>query len=169
MTTQYKAFLVEEFEGVFSSSITELEKPQPQENEVLIKVEYSSLNYKDALCATGVKGVAASYPFVPGIDAVGIVQKSQSSEFSNGDRVICSGYNLGMSVFGGFGNYICVPENWVVNCPEHMESLDAMSFGVAGLTSAACIEAIMDNLDQDVKPIAVSGATGGVGSIKARI
>ena len=85
MTAQYRAFLVEESEGKFSGSITELEKPQPQENEVLIKVEYSSLNYKDALCATGVKGVAASYPFVPGIDAVGIVQESFSKDFSKGD------------------------------------------------------------------------------------
>ena len=169
MTDLYRAFLVEEFEGEFSSSIKELEKPQPLKNEVLIKVEYSSLNYKDALCATGVKGVAASYPFVPGIDAVGTVQKSQSNKFSKGDRVICSGYNLGMSIYGGFGNYICVPENWVVNCPESMDSLKAMSYGVAGLTSAACIEAIMDNFDQDIKPIVVSGATGGVGSIAVGI
>ena len=169
MTAQYRAFLVEESEGKFSGSITELEKPQPQENEVLIKVEYSSLNYKDALCATGVKGVAASYPFVPGIDAVGIVQESFSKDFSKGDRVICSGYNLGMSVYGGFGNYICVPETWIVNCPTNMDSLSAMSYGVAGLTSAACIEAIMENLDQNAKPIVVSGASGGVGSIAVGI
>ena len=75
---EYKAYYVEERDGVFSSSIQNLEIPEPQDGELLISVSYSSLNYKDALCATGVKGVAASYPFVPGIDAVGTVAISNS-------------------------------------------------------------------------------------------
>ena len=86
---EYKAYYVEERDGVFSSSIQSLEIPEPQDGELLISVSYSSLNYKDALCATGVKGVAASYPFVPGIDAVGTVAKSNSHAFQEGDKVIC--------------------------------------------------------------------------------
>ena len=91
------------------------------------------------MCATGVKGVAASYPFVPGIDAVGTVAKSNSDVFNEGDQVICSGYKLGMSVNGGFGSMICVPADWVVHLPNAMSELEAMSYGVAGLTSAACV------------------------------
>ena len=82
---EYKAYYVQERDGVFSSSIKSLEIPEPQDGELLISVSYSSLNYKDALCATGVKGVAASYPFVPGIDAVGTVAKSNSDAFHVGD------------------------------------------------------------------------------------
>ena len=126
---EYQAYYVEENEGVFSSSIKNLEIPEPKNDELLISVSYSSLNYKDALCAKGVKGVAASYPFVPGIDAVGTVMKSNS-----GDPVICSGYKLGMSVNGGFGSIICVPADWVVHLPNAMSDLEAMSYGVAGLT-----------------------------------
>ena len=166
---EYNAYYVEENDGVFSSSIQNLEIPEPQVAEVLISVSYSSLNYKDALCATGVKGVAASYPFVPGIDAVGTVVKSNSDAFKEGDQVICSGYKLGMNVNGGFGSMICVPADWVVHLPNAMSDLEAMSYGVAGLTSAACVKAILDKGVIDTLPIAVSGATGGVGSVAAGI
>ena len=141
---EYKAYYVEERDGVFSSSIQSLEIPEPQDGELLISVSYSSLNYKDALCATGVKGVAASYPFVPGIDAVGTVAKSNSDAFHEGDKVICSGYKLGMSANGGFGSLICVPADWVVHLPSAMSDFQAMSYGVAGLTSAACVKSILD-------------------------
>ena len=166
---EYKAYYVEENDGVFSSSIKNLEIPEPKNEELLISVSYSSLNYKDALCAKGVKGVAASYPFVPGIDAVGTVMKSNSGAFNEGDQVICSGYKLGMSVNGGFGSMICVPADWVVHLPNAMSDLEAMSYGVAGLTSAACVKSILDKGVIDTLPIAVSGATGGVGSVAAGI
>ena len=166
---EYKAYYVEENDGVFSSSIKNLEIPEPKNDELLISVSYSSLNYKDALCAKGVKGVAASYPFVPGIDAVGTVMKSNSGAFNEGDQVICSGYKLGMSVNGGFGSMICVPADWVVHLPNAMSDLEAMSYGVAGLTSAACVKSILDKGVIDTLPIAVSGATGGVGSVAAGI
>ena len=89
--------------------------------------------------------------------------------FNEGDKVICSGYNLGMSVNGGFGSLICVPADWVVHLPNAMSDLEAMSYGVAGLTSAACVKAILDKGVIDTLPIAVSGATGGVGSVAAGI
>ena len=166
---EYKAYYVEENDGVFSSSIKELEIPEPNDGELLISVSFSSLNYKDALCAKGVKGVAAFYPFVPGIDAVGTVAKSKSDEFKEGDKVICSGYKLGMNVNGGFGSCICVPSEWVVPLPTSMSDFEAMSYGVAGLTSAACIKSILDKGVIETLPMAVSGVTGGVGSVAAGI
>ena len=166
---EYKAYYVEENDGVFSSSIKELEIPEPSDGELLVSVSYSSLNYKDALCAKGVKGVAAFYPFVPGIDAVGTVAKSKSDEFKEGDKVICSGYKLGMNVNGGFGSCICVPSDWVVPLPTSMSDFEAMSYGVAGLTSAACIKSILDKGVIDTLPLVVSGVTGGVGSVAAGI
>ena len=166
---EYKAYYVEENDGVFSSSIKELEIPEPNDGELLVTVSYSSLNYKDALCAKGVKGVAAFYPFVPGIDAVGTVAKSKSDEFKEGDKVICSGYKLGMNVNGGFGSCICVPSDWVVPLPTSMSDFEAMSYGVAGLTSAACIKSILDKGVIDTLPLVVSGVTGGVGSVAAGI
>ena len=165
----YKAYYVEENDGVFSSSIKELEIPEPSDGELLVSVSFSSLNYKDALCAKGVKGVAAFYPFVPGIDAVGTIVKSKSDEFKEGDKVICSGYKLGMNVNGGFGSCICVPSDWVVSLPASMSEFEAMSYGVAGLTSAACIKSILDKGVIDTLPIVVSGVTGGVGSVAAGI
>ena len=166
---EYKAYYIEENDGVFSSSIKELEIPEPNDGELLVSVSYSSLNYKDALCAKGVKGVAAFYPFVPGIDAVGTVAKSKSDEFKEGDKVICSGYKLGMNVNGGFGSCICVPPDWVVPLPTSMSDFEAMSYGVAGLTSAACIKSILDKGVIDTLPLVVSGVTGGVGSVAAGI
>ena len=166
---EYKAYYVEENDGVFSSSIKELEIPDPNDGELLVSVSFSSLNYKDALCAKGVKGVAAFYPFVPGIDAVGTVAKSKSDGFKEGDKVICSGYKLGMNVNGGFGSCICVPSDWVVPLPTSMSDFEAMSYGVAGLTSAACIKSILDKGVTDTLPMAVSGVTGGVGSVAAGI
>ena len=166
---EYKAYYVQENDGVFSSSIKELEIPEPSDGELLVSVSFSSLNYKDALCAKGVKGGAAFYPFVPGIDAVGTVAKSKSDEFKEGDKVICSGYKLGMNVNGGFGSCICVPPDWVVPLPTSMSDFEAMSYGVAGLTSAACIKSILDKGVIDTLPMVVSGVTGGVGSVAAGI
>ena len=100
---------------------------------MIIKVHYSSLNYKDALAATGVKGVASSYPFVPGIDVAGEILQSSSQNFEIGDKVIATGYKLGMSVFGGFGELVQIPEQWVIPLPDNLSMLNSMSLGTAGL------------------------------------
>ena len=165
---EYKAYYVEENDGVFSSSIKELEIPEPSDGELLVSVSFSSLNYKDALCAKGVKGVAAFYPFVPGIDAAGTVIESSCDKLNNGDEVIVTGYDLGMNTFGGFGEVIHVPTEWVVNLPNNLSLEDSMMFGTAGVTAAACIDSILMN-DNFLKPVAVSGASGGVGSIAVSI
>ena len=162
---KYSAYYVEEKDGIFSASISELELEKPAEGSVQIKVSHSSLNYKDALSASGNKGVTKNYPFVPGIDAAGIITDGNSSKFKEGDEVIVTGYDMGMNTPGGFGEYINVPAAWVVKKPSKLSSLDAMSIGTAGITAAACVLKIQEATQESDLPVIVSGATGGVGSI----
>ena len=162
---QYSAYYVEEKDGSFSSSISQLELQKPAEGFVQIKVSYSSLNYKDALSASGNKGVTRNYPFVPGIDAAGIITDGNSSQFEDGDEVIVTGYDMGMNTPGGFGEYINVPANWVVKKPINLTAIEAMSIGTAGLTAAASVLKIQKSSGESNLPVLVSGATGGVGSI----
>ena len=162
---QYSAYYVEEKDGSFSSSIAQFELQKPAEGFVQIKVSYSSLNYKDALSASGNKGVTRNYPFVPGIDAAGIITDGNSSQFEDGDEVIVTGYDMGMNTPGGFGEYINVPANWVVKKPINLTAIEAMSIGTAGLTAAASVLKIQKSSGESNLPVLVSGATGGVGSI----
>lgn len=162
---QYSAYYVEEKDGSFSSSIAQLELKKPAAGFVQIKVSYSSLNYKDALSASGNKGVTRNYPFVPGIDAAGIITDGNSSQFEDGDEVIVTGYDMGMNTPGGFGEYINVPANWVVKKPINITAIEAMSIGTAGLTAAASVLKIQKSSGESDLPVLVSGATGGVGSI----
>lgn len=162
---QYSAYYVEEKDGTFSASISKLELEKPADGSVQIKVSHSSLNYKDALSASGNKGVTRTYPFVPGIDAAGTITDANSSQFNEGDKVIVTGYDMGMNTPGGFGEYINVPAGWVVKKPSALTSLEAMSIGTAGLTAAASVLKIYESSQESDLPVLVSGATGGVGSI----
>ena len=162
---QYSAYYVEESDGTFSASISKLELEKPADGFVQIKVTHSSLNYKDALSASGNKGVTRNYPFVPGIDAAGTISDANSSHFTEGDEVLVTGYDMGMNTPGGFGEYINVPTNWVVKKPSALTSLEAMSIGTAGLTAAASVLKIQESSQASDLPVLVSGATGGVGSI----
>jgi len=138
------------------------------EGDLLIKVSYSSLNYKDAMSATGMPGVTRNYPHTPGIDAVGEIENSSNTDFKEGDKVIVTGYDLGMNTAGGFGQYIRVPANWAVHLPNGLTEAESMSIGTAGLTAGLSIEALDYHRKgigfKDTKSI-VTGATGGVGSI----
>ena len=162
---QYSAYYVEENDGVFSASISRLELEKPADGFVQIKVSHSSLNYKDALSASGNKGVTRNYPFVPGIDAAGTITDANSSQFSEGDEVIVTGYDMGMNTPGGFGEFINVPATWVVKKPNNLTHLESMSIGTAGLTAAASVFKIHESSMESDLPVLVSGATGGVGSI----
>ena len=165
MSDTYNAFVVDEIEDQFKSSIKSLPLPQLQDGFVLIDVFYSSLNYKDALSASGNKGVTKSYPFTPGIDAVGKIRQSKDNNLKEGDEVIVTGYDLGMNTNGGFGEIIHVPSGWVVPLPNNLSMEEAISFGTAGITAAASVDAVLSKIDAPELPVAVSGATGGVGSI----
>ena len=162
---KYSAYYVEEIDGVFSASISELELEKPSDGFVQIQVSCSSLNYKDALSASGNKGVTRNYPFVPGIDAAGTISDANSSNFVEGDEVLVTGYDMGMNTPGGFGEFINVPANWVVKKPSALTSIEAMSIGTAGLTAAASVLKIQESSQESDLPVLVSGATGGEGSI----
>lgn len=134
--------------------------------DVLIQVHYSSLNYKDALSASGNRGVTKRYPHTPGIDAAGIIVESNDSRWPEGEAVICTGYDLGMNTPGGFGQYIRVPSNWLVRLPDGLSLLDSMRLGTAGFTAGQCIWHLeRNNIVPENGPVLVTGATGGVGTI----
>lgn len=165
----YKAFLVEEIEGKFSTRIADLNTEHLPQGEVLIKVLYSSVNYKDALSVTGNKGVTKKYPHTPGIDAAGIIEASESEQFMPGDEVIITGYDLGMNTPGGFGEYIRVPAEWVVKLPEGLTLKESMIIGTAGFTSGISILRLTELVKPEYGEIVISGATGGVGSVALAI
>ena len=149
--------------SIIEKSISDL-----PEGDLLIKVNYSSLNYKDALSASGSPGVTRNYPHTPGIDAVGIIEESNNSSFKEGDSVIVTGYDLGMNTAGGFGQYIRVPSSWAIPLPAGLEEKDSMCHGTAGLTAGLSVFALdKHNSHQgfDGTSSIVSGSTGGVGSI----
>ena len=165
----YLAYQVQELDGTFIGDVKTLETPALQEDHILIKVEYSSLNYKDALAATGVKGVVKQYPFTPGIDSAGTVIKTSSDDFSVGDKVVLTGYKMGMSVNGGFGEIVHAPAKWAVKLPANLTLLHSMEIGTAGLTAAASVKKLEDAKISKELPVLVSGATGGVGSLAINI
>ncbi len=171
MINQYKCMLVsEDDQGNFSREIVTRSLDELPKNDVLIKVKYSSLNYKDALSASGNKGVTRVYPHTPGIDAAGIVIESSHGNFKTGDEVIVTGYDLGMNTAGGFSEYISVPASWIVKRPENLSLRESMIYGTAGFTAALSVYKLIRS---DIKPsdgeILVTGATGGVGSVAVSI
>ena len=167
---KYKAFFTQETESGFSNSIENLSIADLEENDLLIKVSYSSLNYKDALSASGNKGVTRTYPHTPGIDAVGEVVKSNSSDFKDGDKIVVTGYDLGMNTYGGFGQYISIPATWAISLPYEFSEAEAMSFGTAGLTAGLCVRKLLQNdLTPDSGDVLVTGASGGVGSVAVMV
>lgn len=134
--------------------------------DVLVRVHYSSLNYKDALSANGNRGVTKRYPHQPGIDAAGVVEESASPAFRPGDKIICTGFDLGMNTAGGFGEYIRVPADWLVALPANLSLRESMMYGTAGITAALCVNRLVElNVTPPSGDIVVTGATGGVGSI----
>lgn len=169
MKSTFKAFRVEEKEGIYITSIKEMPFGPIAKGELLIKVHYSSLNYKDALSVSGNKGVTRNYPHTPGIDAVGTVVASESSRFNANEDVIVTSYDLGMNTDGGFGQYIKVPENWVVKLPENLSMREAMIIGTAGLTAGMSVLRLSETVRPEDGEIIISGATGGVGSISLAI
>jgi len=164
---QFQALVVsEEADNTFARQLTTKSTDDLPDYDVLISVKFSSLNYKDALSASGNKGVSKSYPHTPGVDVAGIVEESRSEQFSPGDNVIVTSYGLGTKVPGGFGQYVKVPAEWIVPCPDGLSLYESMVLGTAGFTAA---QSVLKLVEHGVKPndgkILVSGATGGVGSI----
>jgi len=167
----FKAMVVSETaEKTFVREIRQRALNDLPAGELIIEVKYSSLNYKDALSATGNKGVTRKYPHTPGIDAAGVVVDSTTKSFGVGEQVIVMGFDLGMNTSGGFGQYISVPSGWAIKLPQGLSLKDSMGYGTAGLTAALCILRLMAaGLSKDSGEVLVTGATGGVGSVAVAI
>ena len=165
--TSFKAYQVSEVEEkVFKGALVDRQIEDLPEGDVVIEVHYSSINYKDALSASGNRGVTRTYPHTPGIDAAGIITSSSSDDFKVGDQVVVVGYDLGMNTSGGFGQFIRVPADWVINLPKSMSLKESMILGTAGFTAALCIEKLLQNgVEPSHGPVLVTGATGGVGIV----
>ncbi len=162
----FRALRVQKNDGQFSRSVQTLEPDTLPPGDLTVKVAYSSLNYKDALSATGNPGVTKAYPHTPGIDAAGTVLESSSERFSVGDEVIVTSYDLGMNTPGGFSGLIRVPADWAVPLPDGLTLREAMVLGTAGLTAGLCLDALLAHgLEPDQGPVVVTGASGGVGSV----
>jgi putative YhdH/YhfP family quinone oxidoreductase len=164
------AYVVHKEDNQIRGGVETLHTDQLPAGEVTIAVEYSSLNYKDALAATGQGGIVRTYPHVPGIDAAGTVVASQVAEYAVGERVLVTGYDLGVGAYGGYAEYVRVPAAWVVKLPETLTTFEAMALGTAGFTAAMCLLAMEHNGTRpEGGPILVTGATGGVGSVAVNL
>lgn len=165
---KFKALKVSEIDGKFKREIIEKEINDLPEGDLIINVKYSSLNYKDALSASGNKGVTREYPHTPGIDAAGIVVEDKSGTYKKGDKVIVTGYDFGMNTDGGFEEYISIPAAWAVKLPESISLRESMIYGTAGFTAALSVYKLLE-ADVDKENILVTGASGGVGSFACAI
>jgi putative YhdH/YhfP family quinone oxidoreductase len=170
MATVFQAFVVNKTGEDFSSGFKQLTLDDLTQGEVLIKVAYSSVNYKDGLASIPEGKIVRNYPFVPGIDLAGIVAESHDARFKVGDEVIATSYELGVSHFGGYSKYARVKADWIVPLPEGLTLKEAMALGTAGFTAALAIHQLEKNgLQPQNGPVLVTGATGGVGSIGVNI
>jgi acrylyl-CoA reductase (NADPH) len=167
----FQALVVHETaESQFERRIEERSLADLPQRDVLIRVHYSSLNYKDALSASGHRGVTRNYPHTPGIDAAGVVKESSDDRFEPGDRVLVTGYDLGMNTCGGFGQYVRVPAEWVVKVPRELSLRESMIYGTAGVTAGLSVLKLQaQGVTPDQGEILVTGATGGVGSLAVGI
>ena len=167
----FKALVAREGEEkTFTRAIETKNIEDLPEGDVVIKVLYTSVNYKDALSANGNRGVTRNFPHTPGIDAAGTVEEDASGKFSAGEEVLVTGYDLGMNTSGGLAEYVRVPAGWVVKLPQGLTLKESMIYGTAGFTAALSVTKL---LGAGVKPedgeVLVTGASGGVGSIAMRI
>jgi len=165
-----RAYVVSQDGDQVRGEVTTLATKQLPAGDVTVEVEYSSLNYKDGLACIPKGGIVRNYPHIPGIDAAGRVVESQDASFSVGDRVLMTGYDLGVSHWGGYAEYVRVPAEWVVKTPDSLSNFEAMALGTAGFTAAMCLFVMERNgSTPEQGPVLVTGATGGVGSVAVNI
>ena len=165
--SKFSALVVEKTaDEKFTRRVLERSTDALPAGDVLVDVRYSSLNYKDALSATGNPGVTRNFPHTPGIDAAGTVIESVSTQFKPGDEVIVIGFDLGMNTPGGFGQRIRVPAGWIVPRPAGLPLEQSMILGTAGFTAALAVDKLeASGMRTNGGPVLVTGATGGVGSV----
>lgn len=166
MNAPFQALMVNKTDENFSVKVESISLPDLPNSDVLIKVSYSSVNYKDGLASLPNGKIVRSYPFIPGIDLAGVVVSSRDPRFREGDEVIATSYEIGVSHYGGFSEYASIPGDWIVPLPKNLTLKEAMVYGTAGFTAALSVQRLEDNgLTPDKGKVLVTGATGGVGSI----
>ena len=166
----FRAYRIFEEGGKSAGRFVDLTLDELDPGEVVIRTQYSSVNYKDALAATGAGKIIRRFPCVGGVDAAGVVESSQDARFQAGDEVIVTGYDMGVAHDGGYAEYARVPAGWVVPLPKGLSLFEAMALGTAGFTAALAIHRLEQNeLAPDKGNVIVTGATGGVGSLAVQM
>jgi acrylyl-CoA reductase (NADPH) len=166
----FRALIIDKTEDEFTVGIKNITFNELPVADVLIKVAYSSINFKDGLASDPNGKIVKSYPFIPGIDLAGVVVSSQDPRYREGDKVIATSYEIGVSHYGGYSEYARIPGDWIVPLPENLSLKEAMVYGTAGFTAALSVQRLEDNgLTPKKGKVLVTGATGGVGSIAVSI
>ena len=173
MSEKFKAIVIDNQNEKFSRDIKEISKSDLKDGNVLVKIDYSSLNYKDSLILNNGGKIVRKFPFVPGIDFSGKVVESEDSKFKKDDNIILTGFRVGEAYFGGFSQYAKVDSNFLIKTPKELDNKKTMKLGTAGFTALLCSFAIKAKeellLGEKVKDVLVTGSTGGVGSIAIMI
>ena len=173
MPNKFKALVIDDKNENFTRGVQELETSALKDGNVLVKIDYSSLNYKDAMILNNGGKIVKNFPFVPGIDFSGTVVTSEDEKFKKDDRIILTGFRVGEAFFGGFSQYAKVNSNFLIKAPTGITNLQSMMLGTAGFTALLCVFAVKAKeellMGEKVKDVLVTGATGGVGSIAVMV
>ena len=173
MPNKFKALVIDNKNENFTRGVQELETSALKDGNVLVKIDYSSLNYKDAMILNNGGKIVKNFPFVPGIDFSGTVVTSEEEKFKKDDRIILTGFRVGEAFFGGFSQYAKVNSNFLIKAPTGITNLQSMMLGTAGFTALLCVFAVKAKeellMGEKVKDVLVTGATGGVGSIAVMV
>ena len=170
MADKFEALVLSQTDDKTEKRVMELGVDDLPEGDVLVRVEYSDVNYKDGMIVNGIGGLVRQYPHVPGIDFAGVVEESYHSRFKSGDKVVLTGWRVGEVHWGGYAQKARVNGDWLVALPDALSTRQAMAVGTAGLTSMLCVKALESNgITPKAGPVLVTGAAGGVGSIAVAI
>ena len=170
MADKFEALVLSQTDDKTEKRVMELGVDDLPEGDVLVRVEYSDVNYKDGMIVNGIGGLVRQYPHVPGIDFAGVVEESFHSRFKSGDKVVLTGWRVGEVHWGGYAQKARVNGDWLVALPDALSTRQAMAVGTAGLTSMLCVKALESNgITPKAGPVLVTGAAGGVGSIAVAI
>jgi putative YhdH/YhfP family quinone oxidoreductase len=166
MKDSFRAYVLEGTPESVTGSVREFPSVSLPEADVTIRVTHSSVNYKDAMVCSGAGKMVRQFPHIPGVDLAGEVEEDREGRFKKGDKVLVTGYDLGIGKFGGYAEYARVPGEWVVPLPKALTDWEAMALGTAGFTAMLAVMALERNgLKPERGPVLVTGSTGGVGSI----
>ena len=168
MPKNFKAIVIDNKDEKFTREVKDLNSDHLKDGNVLVRIDFSSLNFKDALILNNGGRIVKKYPFVPGIDFAGTVEESEDEKFKKDDKVILTGFRVGEIYYGGFSQYAKVNSDFLVKLPKDLTNKKAMMMGTAGLTALLCSFAVKAKeellMGSKVKDVLVTGATGGVGS-----